>query len=296
MKSNLSNRSFFASFLVALLISSASFAQDFDIKKYKTIYKFNTVKQLDNSRLLEVSLIVQNKKNRKDKIPIFEADIHFFNVLNDEETLLGIAKTSEKGIAQFIVPSTQKYLLDDEGYINLVARFEETDGLSGKEKDIAVKDVNLELDLVEIDSVKTVLVKAFTIDSLNIKTPLEDTDIVISVKGMLSSMPIEEGTIENGEFEFEFPTNIQGDTNGEVTVISFIDDNDDFGTIIQEKSAIWGVHKIDKIVVEKNTLWSEAAPLWMYIVLTILLVGVWANYIYSIIMLWKIKKTSSIIS
>ena len=296
MKSNLSNRSFFASFLVALLISSASFAQDFDIKKYKTIYKFNTVKQLDNSRLLEVSLIVQNKKNRKDKIPIFEADIHFFNVLNDEETLLGIAKTSEKGIAQFIVPSTQKYLLDDEGYINLVARFEETDGLSGKEKDIAVKDVNLELDLVEIDSVKTVLVKAFTIDSLNIKTPLEDTDIVISVKGMLSSMPIEEGTIENGEFEFEFPTNIQGDANGEVTVVSFIDDNDDFGTIIQEKSAIWGVHKIDKIVVEKNTLWSEAAPLWMYIVLTILLVGVWANYIYSIIMLWKIKKTSSIIS
>ena len=290
MKSNLYKYTFLASFLTILLFSNSSFGQDFDLKKYKTIYKFNTVKQADNSRLLEVSLIVQNKKNRKDKIPVFEADIHFFNVLNDEETLLGVAKTSQKGIARFSVPNTQKYLLDEEGNINLIARFDGTDGLSGKEKDIAVKDLNLELDLVEIDSVKTVLVKAFTIDSLNVKTPLEEADIVISVKGMLSNMPIEEGTIENGEFEFEFPTNIQGDVNGEVTVVAFIDDNDDFGTLIQEKSVTWGVHEIEKIVVEKNTLWSEAAPLWMYIVLTILLVGVWANYMYAIYNLTKIKK------
>jgi len=290
MKSNIYNRSFFVSFLVAIFISSISFAQDFDIKKYKTVYKFNTVKQADNSRLLEVSLIVQNKKNRKDKIPIFEADIHFFNVLNDEEVLLGVAKTSQKGIAKFIVPNAQKYVVDEEGYINLVARFEGTDGLKGKEKDIAVKDLNLELELVEIDSVRTVLVKAFTIDSLNVKTPLEEADIVIQVKGMLSNMPIEEGTIENGEFEMEFPTNIQGDANGEVNVVAFIDDNDDFGTLIQEKSVTWGVHKTEKIVVEKNTLWSEAAPLWMYIVLTILLVGVWANYVYTIVNLSRIRK------
>ncbi len=41
---------------------------------------------------------------------------------------------------------------------------------------------------------------------------------------------------------------------------------------------------------DSNTLWSEAAPIWMYIVLTILLVGVWANYAYTIKNLFSISK------
>jgi len=296
MKSNLFKYSYLASFIVVLLFSSKSFAQEeeqkeaFDLSKYKTVYKFNSFKQADNSRLLEVSLIVQNKKDRKDKIPVFEADINFYNILDDEEVLLGTAKTSQEGIAQFIAPASQNYLLDEEGYIHLIARFEGTKELKGKEKDITVKDLNLELELTEIDSVKTVLVKAFTIDSVGVETPLEEADIIISVKSMLNNMPIEEGTIEDGEFEYEFPTDIPGDDDGDLTVMISIEDHDDFGNLVQEKSAKWGNHLKTPVKKVKNTLWSESAPLWMYIVLTILLVGVWANYIYTIVNLFRIKK------
>ncbi len=59
--------------------------------------------------------------------------------------------------------------------------------------------------------------------------------------------------------------------------------------VTQKKTVNWGV--FDKVNVEQsNTLWSEAAPIWMYVVLSILLIGVWANYIYSIRNLLKIKK------
>lgn len=290
MKSNLYKYTFLTSLIAIFLFSSACFSQEFDIKKYRTYYKFYSIKQSDNSRLLEVSFIVQNKKNRKDKIPVFEADINFYNLLEDKEILLGTAKTSEKGIAQFIVPASQKYALDEDGYINLIARFRGTKSLKKAKKSIRIKNLNLELELAEIDSIKTVLVKAFTIDSLGVKTPIEESEITISVKGMLSNMPIEKGTIEDGEFEFEFPTNIQGNVNGEITVFATIEDHDDFGTLIQEQSVTWGVHKTEKIVKVKNTLWSKSAPLWMYIVLTILIVGVWANYIYTIVNLFKIKK------
>jgi len=297
MKNHIYKTFFLATLIMALFSSNFCFSQEddetFDLKKYKTIYKFNTIKQTDNSRLLEVSLIVQNKKDRKDKIPVFEADIDFYNVLNDKEILLGTAKTSKEGVAQFIVPATQNYLLDENGYINLIARFEGSDKLKGKEKDLAVKDLKLELNLTEIDSVKTVLVKAFTIDSLGFETPLEEADIVVSVKGMLSNMPIEEGEIENGEFEYEFPTDIPGDDDGDLTVVVSIEDHDDFGNLIQEKSVNWGIHKTVPVKKVKNTLWSESAPLWMYIVLTILLVGVWANYIYTIVNLFRIKKEGS---
>lgn len=285
---------FFASFIIALFNSNHCFSQEedetFDIKKYKTVYKFNTVKKADNSRLLNVELLYQNKKDRKDKIPVYEAEISFYNILNEEEILLGSAKTSKEGIAEFIAPSAQNYLKDEEGYINLVARFEGSDELDSKEDDIAVKDLNIVLNLVEIDSVKTVQIKAFTIDSLGVEVPLDETDIIIAVKGMLSDMPIEEGYIEDGEYEYEFPTDIPGDEDGDLTVVASVQDHDDFANVYQEQTIKWGTHVKVPVVKEKNTLWSEAAPLWMYIVLTILLVGVWANYIYTIINLFKIKK------
>lgn len=296
MKSNIHKYSFFAVFISILFFSNSGFTQEkdseevFDLKKYKTVYKFNSFKLTDNSRLLEVSFIVQNKKNRKDKIPVFEAEIDFYNVLENDDVLLGTAVTSKEGIAQLTIPSTQNYTLDEDGFINIQARFKGTKGLKKVKKSLAVKDLNLELNLKEIDSIKTVIVKAYTLDSLQVKTPLEEADITIFVKGMLSNMPIEDGTIENGEFEYEFPTDIPGDEDGDLTVIVKIEDHDDFGNIIQEKSINWGNHKITPIKKVKNTLWSESAPLWMYIVLTFLLLGVWANYIYTIINLFKIKK------
>lgn len=298
MKHHIYKTFFLASFVIALFCVNTSFAQEnteeeFDLKKYKSVFKFKTVKQSDNSRLLEVSFIVQNKKNRKDKVPVYEAEIKFFNILNDEEILLGSAKTSKEGIAQFIAPATQNYVLDEDGYINLIARFDKTDELGSKETDLAVKDLNLELNLTEIDSVKTVLLKAFTIDSLGVETPLEEADIIVSVKGMLSNMPIEDGEIEDGEFEYEFPTDIPGDDDGDLTVVVTIEDHEDFGNVIQEKSVNWGIHKTVPVKKVKNTLWSESAPLWMYIVLTLLLVGVWANYIYTIVNLFRIKKEGS---
>ncbi|GGK56645.1 MULTISPECIES: hypothetical protein [Flavobacteriaceae] len=285
MKINILKYKLITSFIIALLFSFNGFAQEEDASNYRMRFKFKTVKQPDNSRLLEVSFIGQNKKDRKDKVPVFDAEIKFYN----EANLLGTAKTSKEGIAQLTVPENHNYTTDEDEYINFIAKFEGSDGLDEEEDEIHVKNLYLELNLEEIDSVKTVLVKAFTIDSLGVEIPLEEADIVISVNGMISKMKLEEGTIEDGEFEFEFPTDIPGDANGDIIVYSIISDNDDFGNIIQQKSINWGTFKTASIE-EGNKLWSEAAPIWMYIVLTILLVGVWANYVYTAVNLFNIKK------
>jgi hypothetical protein len=301
MKSPIYKYIILTSYFIAALFSTNLFAQEdevtevdsvaeFNINQYKTSFKFNTLKQADNSRLLEVEFLIQNKKDRKDKIPVYEAEIGFYNVTSNEDILIGTAKTSQTGTAKFVAAPTQKYILDEDGYINLSARFNGNEELESTDNDIAVKDLILELNLEEIDSINTVFIKAFTIDSLGTKTPLEEADIIFAVKGMLSNMPIHEGYITDGEYEFEFPTDIPGDEHGNVTVIAMIKDSDDFATVFQEKTVAWGFHEFEKIVNSKNTLWSEAAPIWMYIVLTILLVGVWANFLYTIINLYRIKK------
>jgi hypothetical protein len=273
---------------IGLLVNIKSFAQDNDVKNYKVRFSLTNIKQADNSRILEVSFIATHKKDRKDRVPVFDATINFFNVTDDKEIPLGTAKTDKEGTAQLTVPANQKYITNSEGYINFKAVFDGTDGLDSEESELAVRDVFLELNLEEIDSVKTVILNAYTLDSLNTKIPLEETDIKFAVAGFISNMPIQEGTIENGEFQFEFPLNISGDINGNVDVIASILDNDEYGNVIQKKNVNWGINK--KIEVESYKLWSKVAPIWMYVVLSILLLGVWANYVYSIVNLFNIKK------
>ena len=284
---------------IGLLITAKGIAQDkeqeqkqeqeFDLGAYKTLFSFKTVKHHDNSRELEASFIARNKKDRKDKIPVYEAEIEFLNTLDGEEVSLGTSKTSKEGIATLILPENQSYLTDGEGNMNLVARFNGSETLDMEEEEISVRNLLLDMDLTEIDSVRSVVVKAYVLDSLGSKSPVEETDIVISVEGMLSKMTIGEGTIEDGEFILEMPNDIPGNSNGDLIVYSIIAENDEFGDVIQKKTANWGIFK-EQAKKDTNTLWSEAAPIWMYLVLTILLVGVWANYVYTIINLFKIKK------
>lgn len=289
MERNLFKYPFITSFVIVLLLSNISFAQENDVTNYRMGFNLTTVKQPDNSRLLEVTFIATNKKDRKDKVPVFNAEIKFFNILDEEEELLGTVNTSKEGIAKLILPENQNYLTDEEGNINLTALFGGTNSLEEETAEISVKDLHLELNLTEIDSVKTVLVSAFTIDKLGEKIPVEDVEINFYVQAMLSKMKIDEGLISDGVYEFNFPTDIPGNINDNLLVFAMVVDHDEYGDVTQSETAKWGVfHK--HIMKEENSLWSAVAPLWMYTVLTIMLVGVWANYVYTIINLIKIKK------
>jgi hypothetical protein len=279
----------FTSFIIVLLYSTYGFAQENDVDNYKIIFKFKTIKQADNSRLLEVSFIGKNKKNKKDKIPIYGAEIEFINYTDVEKVELGTYKTSNEGIAQLTLAENHQYLIDESGYINLTAHFNGNDAIGEQDAEISVKDLHLELDLKEIDSIKTVFVNAYTADVFGKEIPANDVDIIISVGSMFSKMVLAEESIEEGKFKFDFPLDLQGDVHKNLTVYSLIDDHEEYGTVIQSESIDWGIYN-KQIKAEGNTLWTHGAPTWMYIVLTILLVGVWANYLYTIVNLFKIKK------
>jgi hypothetical protein len=286
MKSSITKQ--FAVLVLGLMIGFASFAQS-TVDDYKIIFKFNTVKQADNTRLLKVSFIGQNKEDRKDQVPVYEAEIAFYNVLDSIEKKLGVAKTDKDGLAELILPENQKYLLDDAGFINLKAVFKGKEDLASKSRELAVKDIFIDMELDVVDSVYMVIVTAQTLDSSKAKVPVPEADVILSVGGMLSKYIIAEETLEDGSIEFEFPYDIPGDKNGMINVYLTIDDNDDYGTVVQMKSVDWGTFD-NPTEAKTNQLWSEAAPIWMYVVLSILLVGVWANYVYSIYNLVKIKK------
>jgi hypothetical protein len=260
---------------------------------YRVSLDFVVTKQEDNTRLLVATYEGKNKKDRKDIMPVYNAEIKFYNVSGDNEVLLGTAKTSKTGLAKLIVPADKKYLKDGEGNIVLVARFEGTDGLDAEEAEVSFKDLFLELSLAVVDSVRTVTARGYTLDSTGTKTPVEEVDIAFYIGSMLANMKVEEGALSGGEYEFELKEQVPGDPEGNVDVYVMVEDNEVFGNVKQKKSMKWGTTLLEDPNKNDNTLWSEAAPIWMYVVLTILLVGVWANYVYTVINLFKIKKEAS---
>ncbi|HEX5743500.1 MAG TPA: hypothetical protein VFY09_06330 [Flavobacteriaceae bacterium] len=279
----------FIFYLIVILLSTNSISQDFKAEDYGMLFNFKSIKQPDNTRLLEVSFNARSEADSKVIIPIYGAEIKFLNAVDNKDEVIGTSKTSKDGIAKFIVPENFKYLKDKEGNINIVARFEGTDAIDSEEEIITLKDVHLELELKEIDSVKTAIAKIYTLNNLGEEIPVE-ADFSLYVNSMFAKFKIGEGSVSDGEFEyhFEFPTDLPGDINDELTVFLMIEDHDEFGNVVQMKKAKWGMthtHKKEK----KLALWTKSAPIWMYVVLTILLVGVWANYFYTMVNLFKIK-------
>jgi len=277
--------------LAGLMLSFSTnvFGQEFELSNYKIRYTFSTLKDVNNNRQLEVKFLAANKKDRKDRIPVSGALIKFYNSGNDTLLAIGEIKTDDKGIAKLEVPSSMNLLMDEEGYYNFSAQFEATESLKKQKKSLQVKDLNLIMNLSEGDSLKTVSLEAYTLDSIGGKLPVEELDLVFSVGGMLSKLPIEEASLEDGQYEFEITEDIQGDINGDFQLFAFVDDHDDYGTVLHMVESNWGVFD-DIREPEKNKLWTEAAPIWMYVVLSILLIGVWANFLFTIIKLLKIKK------
>ena len=270
------------------------FAQEFELSNYRVRFTFSTLKDVENNRHLEVTYIATNKKDRKDRLPVTEAIIKFYHKGNDSLIRIGEVKTDNAGKARITIPESMTLFMDEDGYYNYLAQFDATKSLKKQKKSLAVKDLMLDLNLAEKDSSQFVSIKASTKDSIGNNIPVEDLDVVFSIGGLLSKMPIEEGSIEDGAYEFQMPDDIPGDINGDFQLFAFIDDHDDYGTVTQVVVSNWGVFD-DIKEPEKNKLWTEAAPIWMYVVLTFLLVGVWANFIYTIMKLRKIKKLGTTI-
>lgn len=260
-------------------------AQDEQVS-YKMRFNLSVFKENDDTRLLKAEFY---GLDNKVKIPVFGSQISFYNFLEEEEQLLGTAKTTQDGIASLRLPEDQVYLKDEEGYISFRASSDGLGQLDVYEDDIAVIDLVLSMNLDVIDSIKTITLNAYSLDNENNEIPLEEGDVFFYVQGMLSKMKIAEGWIEEGECIIEFPDDIPGNTEGELTVYATIEDSDEFGNVVKQTKIKWGVGS--KIIVEEhNKLWSEAPPLWMIVTLSVLLIGVWANYLNTIINLFIIRK------
>ena len=108
---------------------------------------------------------------------------------------------------------------------------------------------------------------------------------------MFSQLPVGEGYLdEEGNAEIEFPSDIPGDDNGYITIVAKFEDHPAYGNVEKRQQIAWGIPGIHSSGESQRELWTEIAPKWMIITLTIMLLGVWGHYIFAIVSLIRIKK------
>jgi hypothetical protein len=250
------------------------------------VMEMTYLKDTDGRMNLRTSLV--NYVNRQP-VPLHGLRINY-SAGEDSLVNLGSGATDEDGMSVMVLGDHGDLPITAGGEIRYYAEYEGDDGILPADYEIYITDVNVDMSLELVDSAKTVKVRAYTVNEGE-EIPVMDEDIYVYAARMFNDLPLGEDFLdENGEFTVEIPDDIPGDKDGYIEIIARFNDHYLFGTVEQRQTVQWGVPTDPHIPVSRRMLWTQIAPLWMIITLTIMLTGVWSHYIYVVIQLFRIRR------
>ncbi len=274
----------YISLLFALLITfNFGYSQD---KAISPSLQLVYLKNSENQRSLKATLFYTVK--RKD-LPIVGSEVSFYADLS-KKVLLGSVKTDEKGVANYLIGNETVLPTDNNNQWNFASEYKGNDSIDLALAELPIKDVNLEMELTLVDSVKTAILKASTFEKGK-TIPVAGELVNLFVTRTFSLLPAGDGTLgDDGSISIDFPTDIPGDKEGNLTVIAKFNEHPIFGNVEKKATVKWGIPVIHQTHLTHRALWTKGAPTWMIIALSIMLAGVWGHYTYAIISLIRIKR------
>lgn len=266
-------------------------------KKIRVRMSLEYFNEIDKSRSLVATLFYIEERVRT---PVVNGLVTFYLGETSDEHVIDSILTDENGEARLILEEDSRFAVDDDRYFHISASYEGNSSYTPAKSDISLKDISMELFLIELNGEKTISVRAYELGNDKELVPVEDADVNFYVPRLFSDQLVGEGKVTEGKCSILFPENIAGDTIGNISIIARIEDNDDYGTITRQINDFrWGnTQPIEEdkslmtieITIPTRALWHTNAPLWMIITLIVLLTGVWSHYIYVIYQLIKLKR------
>ena len=275
----------FARIIACIVFCAFSFGLGAQEKvKVAPILEFTYQKRNDGNRLLSARLTVfQNR--------ITHAISGKSLLFSDGKDTITRIVTDADGYAYLVIQPGAKLFKNKEGAYDFKADFSGSDTLEPASAAVTAKDVTLKMSLGEKDSVRSVTIRLMEINDKGDSIPVAGQKVITYVERMLSLLKIsEESTDEKGMIVFEFPRDLPGEADGAVVVRARMEDNEKYGNVEVKDSKEWGIPVDHSIVEAHRALWTQIAPIWMIVTLSILLTGVWGHYIYVIVQMVMIKK------
>ena len=270
--------------LLILLFTLPLMAQKEGGKKKRTRHRISYINKADTVKYLQ-SYIYESAKGIKTEIE--GENISFYVVTDSGEVLFIKSISDENGKAIGVLPREMDFP-NDSGTYTFVAKFEGNDIYKSASADIAIRDIKVDVEFEEEDSIKTIIVQLRNPDS---GEKIKDVNVNFYVERMFSSLKIgEEETNRKGIATLAFPDDLPGDVDGNVTVLVKIEDDELHGNFETSEKLAWGVPIYSNGKTLRRALWSPYAPMWMVVTFIILMGLSWGHFMAIALMLFRIKR------
>ena len=252
-------------------------------------------------RVLSVRVLAKPEKRYQ---PAAGLEVFLYISEISEKGLLGVINTTDDGTGTYSLSQEQFELAESRSNVQYFAVVNESETLRRKEREINIKNVNLEV-IYFGDTIwrKQIYVHVFETDSAGNDIPQEDVEIKFLVERPLSPLPIKDVftpsddkgrtfTDVNGDIALSFPDDLPGDVDGNIQILIRIVENDDYGTVEIADIKQWGIPTITNDLTLKRSLWASSAnaPVSLLIFINSLIVGVWGIIFYILFKIFHIRK------
>jgi mono/diheme cytochrome c family protein len=158
--------------------------------------------------------------------------------------------------------------------------------------------VDVKLDVTTAESPNSVT--AFVCASDSTKAPVADIDVHFYVKrdfGLMRIGHASNPTSADGKVTVVVPDDIIGDADGNLTIVTKIENNFLYNDVESSVIKQWG-KELDTYDEQFNQreLWGaqDKAPIWLLLLANAIILGVWSAIFYVIFSLFKLKKAGKI--
>jgi len=274
---------------VLLLLSFLTLTSNFSFSQEKSkitpYIQFQYFKDNDDNSYLKTT--VTYSMNRIE-LPLTGMNIVFYSGSGTKVKLAEIP-TDIKGVAKYNLKHDSDFSADKNGLFPFNTMFAGNDTIESASAELLIRDITLKMELTEIDTIKTILFEAEKVDNDKM-VPVSGEKLMVYVPRMFSLLPVGEATLdESGKASLEFPADLPGDKDGNITIIARLEEHPEFGNVEKRTTLKWGIANTSSIHSSHRALWTKTAPKWMIYTLSVLLVGVWGHYLFAFISLIRIR-------
>ncbi len=262
----------------------------------KAVDKSTAQMRLDYNKIDSSSYVTLQVRTRDGRkyLPAEGVIVNLFLNEESKQGMMGNVITDEEGKGIYILPGKFYNAYDTLTEWNFIARILGDSNLEDQRKYLKVKKAELQMDLIQEDSLHQVLVSLYEHTNGHL-IPVPEIQIKIFVRRMFGLLPIDNGyafTDDQGQVVVNYPNNIPADTSGNVSIVAKVIDHDDFGNITIEQNMKWGDAVNVEDILSKRTLWStrSKAPFWLIVAANSVILGIWGVIIYLVYQLVRVNR------
>lgn len=262
----------------------------------RQIVNFHYYNKNNSLQYLQIeSLLKTGKKSEPQARKVFQLYLDS----NKAENLITKVLTDKMGRARAIIPLNLKDMWDGAAAHTFIVVAERT--MPDEDEptyEFPITKAKIQLDTSTIDGVRNITASVMKLEDSE-WVPAADVEMKVGIRRMDNSILSANDeptytTDSTGTVTVEMKKDsLPGDIHGNMVLAASVEDNEELGNLLIEKTVSWGVPlKVDKTFFSQRSLWATRfrTPYWLLTIAYSMAIGIWAVIIYLVVQIIKIKK------